>query len=300
VIPVRLSAAPAARAAFYMTLATFFWAGTAIAGKVGIGEFPPFTLSFLRFLLASAVMFVISREAARTRLSMRDILVIVSLGLTGMFANNALFFVALQYTSVINVTTIAATSPLMTSLLAAAWAGERLTLGRAAAILLAFAGVVSLLFNGDIDRVMRLDMNIGDLYQIGAILAFAVYNVVSKRFATNLTTPVIVTWGLVVATVATIPFALLEHPVAPVLAATAAGWGGVVYTALFGSCAAYLLQQASIKIIGAARTAGFMNLIPVFTMAMAAIAFGERVTTVQMASAAVIILGVSINSRLSR
>ena len=76
-IPVRLSAAPAARAAFYMTLATFFWAGTAIAGKVGIGEFPPFTLSFLRFLLASAVMFVISREAARTRLSMRDILVIV-------------------------------------------------------------------------------------------------------------------------------------------------------------------------------------------------------------------------------
>ena len=299
-IPVRLSAAPAARAAFYMTLATFFWAGTAIAGKVGIGEFPPFTLSFLRFLLASAVMFVISREAARTRLSMRDILVIVSLGLTGMFANNALFFVALQYTSVINVTTIAATSPLMTSLLAAAWAGERLTLGRAAAILLAFAGVVSLLFNGDIDRVMRLDMNIGDLYQIAAILAFAVYNVVSKRFATNLTTPVIVTWGLVVATVATIPFALLEHPVAPILAATAAGWGGVVYTALFGSCAAYLLQQASIKIIGAARTAGFMNLIPVFTMAMAAIAFGERVTTVQMASAAVIILGVSINSRLSR
>ena len=299
-IPVRLSAAPAARAAFYMTLATFFWAGTAIAGKVGIGEFPPFTLSFLRFLLASAVMFVISREAARTRLNMRDILVIVSLGLTGMFANNALFFVALQYTSVINVTTIAATSPLMTSLLAAAWAGERLTLGRAAAILLAFAGVVSLLFNGDIDRVMRLDMNIGDLYQIAAILAFAIYNVVSKRFATNLTTPVIVTWGLVVATVATIPFALLEHPVAPILAATAAGWGGVVYTALFGSCAAYLLQQASIKIIGAARTAGFMNLIPVFTMAMAAIAFGERVTTVQMASAAVIILGVSINSRLSR
>ena len=299
-IPVRLSAAPAARAAFYMTLATFFWAGTAIAGKVGIGEFPPFTLSFLRFLLASAVMFVISREAARTRLSMRDILVIVSLGLTGMFANNALFFVALQYTSVINVTTIAATSPLMTSLLAAAWAGERLTLGRAAAILLAFAGVVSLLFNGDIDRVMRLDMNIGDLYQIAAILAFAIYNVVSKRFATNLTTPVIVTWGLVVATVATIPFALLEHPVAPILAETAAGWGGVVYTALFGSCAAYLLQQASIKIIGAARTAGFMNLIPVFTMAMAAIAFGERVTTVQMASAAVIILGVSINSRLSR
>ena len=299
-IPVRLSAAPAARAAFYMTLATFFWAGTAIAGKVGIGEFPPFTLSFLRFLLASAVMFVISREAARTRLSMRDILVIVSLGLTGMFANNALFFVALQYTSVINVTTIAATSPLMTSLLAAAWAGERLTFGRVAAILLAFAGVVSLLFNGDIDRVMRLDMNIGDLYQIAAILAFAIYNVVSKRFATNLTTPVIVTWGLVVATVATIPFALLEHPVAPILAATAAGWGGVVYTALFGSCAAYLLQQASIKIIGAARTAGFMNLIPVFTMAMAAIAFGERVTTVQMASAAVIILGVSINSRLSR
>jgi len=300
VTPMRLSATPAARAAFFMTLATFLWAGTAIAGKVGVGEFPPFTLSFLRFLLASAVMFVISREASRTRLSMRDILVVVSLGLTGMFANNALFFVALQYTSVINVTTIAATSPLMTSLLAAAWAGERLTSGRVAAILLAFAGVVSLLFDGDIDRVARLDMNVGDLCQIAGIFAFAVYNVVSKRFATNLTTPVIVTWGLVVATVATIPFALLEHPVAPVLAATAAGWGGVVYTALFGSCAAYLLQQDSIKIIGAARTAGFMNLIPVFTMAMAAVAFGERVTPVQIASAAVIILGVSINSRLSR
>ncbi len=297
---MRTAVTPPTRAAFYMTLATFFWAGTAIAGKVGVREFPPFTLSFLRFLLASAVMFAISREAARTRLDRRDILVIVSLGLTGMFANNALFFVALQYTSVINVTTIAATSPLMTSLLAAAWAGERLTFGRAAAILLAFAGVVSLLFNGDIDRVMRLDMNIGDLYQIGAILAFAIYNVVSKRFATNLTTPVIVTWGLVVATVATIPFAILEGPVRPVLAATAAGWSGVVYTAMFGSCAAYLLQQASIKIIGAARTAGFMNLIPVFTMAMAAVAFGERVTAVQMASAAVIILGVSINSRLSR
>ena len=33
---------------------------------------------------------------------------------------------------------------------------------------------------------------------------------------------------------------------------------------------------------------------------MAVVAFGERVTPVQIASAAVIILGVSINSRLSR
>ena len=38
----------------------------------------------------------------------------------------------------------------------------------------------------------------------------------------------------------------------------------------------------------------------VFAGAMAVVAFGERVTPVQIASAAVIILGVSINSRLSR
>lgn len=40
-----------------MAFAAFCWAGAFIAGKIAVAELPVFTVAFLRFLIATAVIF---------------------------------------------------------------------------------------------------------------------------------------------------------------------------------------------------------------------------------------------------
>jgi drug/metabolite transporter (DMT)-like permease len=68
--------------------------------------------------------------------------------------------------------------------------------------------------------------------------------------------------------------------------------------AIFPSVVSYLLQQISIRDIGPSRTMAFVNMVPVFSMAMAFLILGETITTVKIIAVLVIIAGVSINSRL--
>ncbi len=281
-------------------MCTWFWAGAFIAGKIGVKEFPPFSLAFFRFLFATAIIFpvMIKYEDKNWRLKKSDWKTIIVLGMIGMFGYHALFFTALKYTTAINSAMIGATNPLITSLLASFMIGEKLGFKRLGAILLALSGVMLTISGGKLEVIKSINFNNGDIIMLLAVVCWAIYGVISKKVMPKYSPLIITSYSFLVCLIALVPFVLYEKPMTYLPDVTWKGWVSVLYMAVFASVIGYLVQQISIKAIGPSKTMSFINLVPVFSIILSSIILKEDVTLIKVISAAIIICGVYLNSKL--
>jgi len=285
-----------------MTLASLFWAGTFVSGKIAAAQFPTFSLSFLRFSIASLIILPLTLylEHGKIRVPLRDLPKIVSIGALGFLGNNVLFLTACKYTSAVNLSSIAATCPLMTALLARMFLGEPLGWKRIVAILTAFLGVLVVLYDGHLSRLMEMNFNRGDLIQAMGILLLAAYGILSRKNGSSYSPMVIVCYGLVFSSLVTFPLMLAEKPGVYMIQASADGWLSIAYMALFASVGAYTLQQFAIKEIGPSRSMAFLNLIPIFSLFLAFWILHENITVMKIMGTLLVVSGVLLNAGSSR
>jgi len=283
-----------------MILAAFFWAGAFIAGKYSVGTFTPAMLTFLRFGFASIIIFVILivRQPEDWKLKKDELPPVILLGLVGMVGYHMLFFEALKYTTATNASMVVALNPMVTTIIAAVLTGESLSIKRMGLILIAFAGVVLTLTNWDLGMITRMEMNIGDLIMILAVLCWAYYSVLVKKHMVKFTPLKLTTYTFVCCTLFLTPFVVMgsENLVA-VKEAPLGAWLAVLYMAVFPTVVGYLIQQMSIKKVGASKTNIFINLVPVFSIVLAFVILNEVASIQKMLSSGMIILAVFLYSR---
>ncbi|MBT4424982.1 DMT family transporter [Candidatus Bathyarchaeota archaeon] len=282
-----------------MTLTTAFWGGSFVAGKIALREFPPMTLTFFRFLIATTVILPYMWYTDETRVPNReDIPVLFGLGFLGVSGYFTFQFTSLLYTSAGNSATINALIPLTASVLATFMTEERLNARKVALIFLAFSGVMLTATGGDIDILMSLEFNKGDLIMILAMLCFSVYGIYSRKMTTKYT-PILVTayiflFGLIQIT----PLMLMEGVFGEVLSYSWEAWAAVAFMAFFSSVLGYMFQQSAIQKLGINRTMLFFNLVPLFAILFAYLILGDPVTPVNLISAGIITTAVLLNSRV--
>lgn len=284
-----------------MLVAVVFWAGAFIAGKIGVQEFSPYGLTFFRFFFAAIVIFalLIRREGADWWLERSVWPLAIVLGIVGMFGYHVLFFTALQYTSAVNSSMIGATNPLITTILAAVFLGEYLSWKRIGAILLALSGVLLTVTDGDLRLLLHFDLNMGDVIMLAAVVCWAVYSIIGKR-AMRRTTPLKLTaYAFLVCVIVMIPLMVWEKIWLQLPGISPAGWGSVIYMAIFPSVIGYVIQMTSIRQIGASRTAVFINLVPVVSMVLSYFILHESIGWFKVFTAGMIISGVYLSTRLS-
>ena len=281
-----------------MLLSIFLWSGTYIAGKFAISELSTMNLMLFRYMAASVIMLPFLAVAMRKEIPDRkDTLLIIATGITGMFGNNVMFFMAIRYTSVMNASIIFAITPLLTAILASIFLDEPITAKRLLGIMIALAGVILLLTGGHLDTIINMEFNRGDLYELGAALCAAIFTVIAtkvKRYS-----PVIViSYGMITTTVLTVITVTLMGTFSMdiITGLSPLAWKSIAYLVIGASCIAYMMQQLSIKLIGPNRTAAYVNLSPAITMAMAAYFLGESISHIQFISAAIIVAGVAMNA----
>lgn len=281
-----------------MSLAALFWAGTFVAGKIAAAQFPTFTLSFFRFSIASLVVLPLTLylQKGRLRVPAGDLLKLISIGAFGFLGNNVLFLTACKYTSAVNLSSIAATCPLMTAILACIFLGEPLGWKRVLAIFIALSGVMVVLYDGNLLAIGEMHFNRGDLIQAMGILLLATYGILSRKHGSTYSPMIIVCYGLIFSSLATLPFMLAEKPLMFIRNASLQGWVSVLYMALFASVGAYTLQQFAIKQIGASRSMAFLNLIPVFSLFLAFWLLHENITLMKVLGTVLVVSGVFMNA----
>ena len=282
-----------------MTFAALCWAGAFIAGKIAMAELPVFTVAFFRFLIATAIVFpmMIMREPD-WKIGKESLPRLLTLGLVGMFGYHALFFTSLKYTTAVSSSMIGATNPLMTSALAAIFLNEAFGIKRMAVLLLAFSGVLLSISGGSVKTIMNFSFNKGALIMLLAVVCWAAYSILSKRAAKYHKPIVLISYSFLFCTIMLLPFATMEKPWL-ILGSTSMGaWLSIAYMAIFASCIGYFIQQVAIRRIGPSKTNIFINLVPVFSMGLAAPILHETIGWYNIVGMFMIIAGVYTNSTI--
>lgn len=281
-----------------MVCSAVFWAGAFIAGKYTVPYISTFTLTFLRFFYATIILlFVMKRSSVDFKLEKEKLPVFLFTGIVGMFGYHVLFFTALKYTTAINSSIIAATNPMVTTLLAVVFLRSRLGAKQVFGIVLSFVGVILTITGADLSVLHSFSFNAGDIWMLAAVAAWAAYSVFSKSRGKGIQPIVLTFYSFLVCTILLIPFVIYERPWEYLFTIPASAHLAVLYMSVFPSVIGYLVQQMAIKEIGPSKASVFVNLVPVFSIILAVLILGEDLEPVKLLTAALIIAGVYICQR---
>lgn len=279
-----------------MILATFFWSGSFITGKISAPYIPPFTLTFMRFLIATVILYIVLKRRYKEvyKLTRQDIPVFLFTGIVGMCGHHVLFFKALRYSSAVNLSLINAANPIMTAILSIIFLREKLTPYKTIGILLSFTGVLLTLTEGKILLLKNLAFNTGDLIMVAAVFVWSCYYVFSKKVIHRYSPMTIAFYSFLFCTLALVPLLFFEMPWRLIDQIPYYSYLGALYMGIFPTVIGFVIQQMAIKEIGPSKTSIFSNLVLVFSMVLSALLLGEAITLVNIFTALLIIAGVYI------
>ena len=273
---------------------TLIWSGNFIIARGVAPEIPPVTLAFFRWLTATTLLlpFVRTQIPVLWQQVRSHAVYLFWTALTGVTLFNTFIYVAGHHTEAINLALIGTTSsPVISVLLAYIFLGEAITIRRFTGLLLCIVGILVLLSKGSWSALLHIRFGTGDAWVLAAGLSFAIYNILVRKKPPGIAPVNFLFLIFAIGTGLLLPTWLAEaSQVAPV------EWnlktiGAVAYLGLGASVISFLCWNAAIERLGAARTALFGNLIPVFSTIEAIWFLQEQFTLLYLASGLLIFSG---------
>ncbi|PLX39679.1 MAG: EamA/RhaT family transporter [Hyphomicrobiales bacterium] len=276
-----------------------FFSSNLIFGRVAISTVEPWTLATLRWTLAFLVLLPFAwRGIIEHRQVFRDNwTMIVMLGLLSMWICGALVYFALRYTTATNGTLIYTSSPVLIVLLEWAFRGRRISPREALGIVTALVGVVMIVVKGDLDTLLGLRFNVGDIIFAIAAISWAAYSVLLKRGEFS-SVPTLSMFAVIAAAGAAtlFPFMIWESIEVGTFPTDAGSWSSIAGIVIFSSVLAFSCFQYGIKVVGPAITGMFMYLLPPYGVMMAVLFLGETLRPFHFAGFVLIMTGLLLGT----
>ncbi len=296
-----------ARVAALLTLPPRLWAGNAVVGRLLVGSVPPMALNALRWWIALALMLPLGWRVLRTPAPiMARAGHLALLSLLGVGSYNALQYLAVQTSSPINTTLIAASASVWMLVLGAVVWREPPRRGEAAGALLSLAGVAVVVGRGSLDTLLAVRFVAGDLYMLLAALLWAGYSWMLARPPASMRGAARPPWDwaefLLVQVAFGCVWASLMAAGEQALQPAPIDWSfGVVlallYVAIGPSLLAYRCWAIGVAAAGPAMAAFFSNLTPVFAALLSAAVLGDAPQAYHGVAFALIVAGIVVSSR---
>lgn len=282
-----------------LVAAVLLWGGTFTAGRVAVQSVGPFSAAFCRFAIASGCLLLLGGriDGRLPRLTARQWPWVLLLGLTGIFAYNALFLMGLQTVPAGRGALIIALNPVVIALVSAAIFGERLSSLKLAGIVLSFTGAAIVIGQGNPLALLSGQVGRGELYLLGCVASWAAYSLAGKVAMGFLSPVAATTYACLVGAAALLPPALAEGLASQWRGFPPAAWTSIAYLGVLGSAVAFSWYYAGIRAIGPAKASAFINLVPPSAIAIAAVLLKEPVTPSLALGAIVILSGVAATNR---
>ena len=175
-------------------------------------------------------------------------------------------FESLRHTSALNTSALFTTVPVLSAIFAFFMAGERLGGYRFAALALGVVGALWIIFRGDPERLVALDVNRGDLIFLVGCFAFGFYGVFIKRFHRGEPTAVTTFWVLLFSAILYLAIAGKDLAGSPWAETTWTVYGAVVYLAVVSTVISFFMFQFATPRIGPTRVLAYSYFIPAFVL----------------------------------
>jgi len=290
-----------AAAYFLLPFAALCWAGNHIFARLVAGHAPPASLSLVRWIVVFALVCLFAWPRIRAdwgRLEAK-VGVLTFLALTGGAAFGTLQYVALQYTTALNMGVVGSVAPAF--IVAASYLLFRDGLGPSQlfGVAVSLVGVLVIVTQLHPERLLSFTFNGGDLIILVNMVFWAVY-CACLRLRPNVHPMSFLFAIAFVAALGNAPFAAWEYAAGYMLQLDILTAAAVLYAALFTSVLAYVAWNRGIDIVGAPRASAFLHTIPIFAAVLATTILGERLMLYHIVGFVLILAGVTLAARPTR
>lgn len=292
---------------------TLIWGTNYSIVKHAFREMDPQAFNAVRMVLASVVFLTIifglrhfgrvdSDEApadtsvasifhSPARLTGKDWLGLIGLGVVGHFFYQYLFISALAQTSVANSSLMLAATPVVIALISAVLGLDRVSPLHWVGAALSLTGIYVVVGHGAGLGASSLR---GDLTMFGAVFCWAMFTIGARPLMVRHSPVGVTGLSMTIGTilyVTTLTPHLLQVRWSGISAQT---WGALVYSALFALCVSYTIWYAAVREIGSARTSAYSNLVPLVALATAVLFLGEPLGLTKATGATMVLVGVAL------
>jgi len=284
----------------FLILATLFWSGNFIVGKAAsLYEIPPFALNFYRWSFAWLLLapFTLKEIIQKKSYILKNIKLILILGITSITVFNSIVYYSLNFTQVISGVLMISTIPVMIIFFSWVFKIEKTNTYQILGVIFSLLGVVVIVAKADLDKLVNLNFNKGDLWMVLAMFSWAMYSALLRKKKFELTQTslleVIISAGLILL----LPAYLIEMALGFKMNINLPFILTLSYVVLFPGLASFICWIKGITIIGPNRSGIFLHLMPIFSTALAIIIFKEKFMTFHLLGAILIIAGIFLSSK---
>ena len=283
-----------------LVCATLFWAGNSIIGKFAYLEnIPPYSLAFLRWCLVWLILLPFTyKEILRLKDNIKkNSSLFFILGFTSVCIFTSFTYNALNYTQVINASLFNTAIPVAIILVCFLLKIEKTNLFQISGLLISVLGILAIITKLDLNILLTLNFNKGDLFMIVAIIAWGIYSAYLRKRTFDVSllalVHIICTFGLIFL----LPLFILDLMQGKTIEMSRNLFYILIYIAIFPSIGSYYCWAGAVAIIGANRAGIFLSLIPLFSTILAMIFFNEKFLFFHFIGSVLIILGLFLSNK---
>ena len=284
----------------FLILATLFWSGNFIVGKAAsFFEIPPFSLNFYRWTFAWLILapFTLKEIIKKKEHILENIKLILVLGITSITIFNSIVYYSLNFTQVISGVLMISTIPVMIIFFSWIFKIEKTNAYQILGVVFSLLGVAIIVTKADMDILINLNFNKGDLWMVVAMFSWAIYSALLRKKKFDLSQAslleVIISAGLILL----LPAYLIERALGYELNVNLPFILTLSYVVLFPGLASFICWIKGIAIIGPNRSGIFLHLMPIFSTVLAILIFKEKFMNYHLYGAIFIIGGIFLSSR---
>ncbi len=271
------------------------WGSTWLAIKVGLGDLPPFWFAGVRFVIASAVLFlgcaIVGLPLLPTGKNVWRFLALT--GLQTFFVNYGLLFWGEQYISSGLAAVLQATIPAFGLFFAHFYLpAERLAVPKVLGALLGFFGV-GIIFSHELNGAGAMALWGGAAIVFGAA-SVAYANVIIKVHGADIPPAIMAGWQMVFGLFPLLALGAWRegNPLRFHWSTTA--WFCLLYLALVGSSLAFVLSYWLVRQVAVTKSMTIALVTPIIAVGLGWLALGETLSWRTLAGAGLVLAGVGL------
>lgn len=275
------------------------WSSNYLVARAAPDVIAPHALATGRWLLAVLLMlpFTAAGLWARRDALRREWRHLVVLGALGMWVCGAWVYIGGRSTSATNMALIYAVTPITIALASARLLHERMHPRQWLGVGLALLGLLYVVSQGDLSRLLAVRFAPGDLWIAACAVAWTAYSVLQKHWPSQLGPAERLVATSVGGLVLLVPGTLIEAMTTPVPPPSWAALGLVVAAAVVPGVLSYGAYAVLQRQLGASRTALMLYLTPVYAPLLAWAVLGEVPRAYHLVGAALILPSIALATR---
>jgi len=219
------------------------------------------------------------------------------MGIITISTFNSVVYFALNYTQVINAVLMLAAIPAVVIILSSIMNVEKTNIFQLTGLLLSVLGVGTIISNANIEKILSLNFNKGDIWMLVCVLSWSLYSTLLKKKKFEISQFTFIQLMVSVGILFLVPQYFYERSIGLEINFNKAFLIILIYVVIFPAIAAYYCWQKAIEIIGPNRSAMFIQLMPLFSALMAILIFKEKFQIYHFIGTTFIVSGIYLSNR---